>query len=304
MVAQKSSLQKITENPYKLINILDKCGLSKFIPDKEYLQIKYRACIGKKLDLLTPKTFNEKLQWLKLNDRKPVYSTLVDKYLVKKYVASLIGEEHIIPTLGVWDSFDDIDFSSLPDQFVLKCTHDSGGLVICRNIQDLNIDLTRKKINSCLKNNYYNIGREWPYKEVQHRIIAEPFIEDKKTNELRDYKIHCFNGSPKFILVCGNRFGEGGLEEDFFDTQWNHLDCKRPKHKMASASVDSPIMLNEMIEFSKILSRGIPFIRVDFYEVNGATYFGELTFYPASGFEKFDPEEFDLIFGSYLDIGV
>ena len=190
--------------------------LSVIVPDKMYLKMKFRLKMNKKLDLNQPKTFNEKLQWLKLNDRKDIYTIMVDKYEVKKYVANIIGEEHIIPTIGIYDKFDNIDFDKLPNQFVIKCTHDSGGLVIVKDKSKINIDKIRKKINKHLKRDYYFLGREWPYKNVQPRIIVEKYMSNNG-KELEDYKIHNFNGNPKLILVCKDRYTNVGLTEDFFD---------------------------------------------------------------------------------------
>lgn len=427
-----------------------KLGLYHSMPDMEYLRKMYKACMGTELDLENPITFNEKLQWLKLHDRKPIYTTMVDKYAAKEYVASIIGEEYIIPTLGVWDSFDDINITKLPDQFVLKCTHDSGGLVICRDKSCFNIAEARKTINKSLNKNFYYYGREWPYKDVKPRIIAEKYMEDPITKELRDYKffcfggiakcykvdfdrfighranyftvegdlmklgeeicppdfekdipkpanlikmkelaekltagypflradfydvdgqvyfgeltffpasglgkfiydgndemlgswltlpksigggyyivykdlicflnmakneeqreglsdykIHCFNGEPKIILVCRDRFSKPGLTEDFFDTNWNHLDVKRMKHGNAPGRIGKPKELGEMLDLSIQLSDGVPFLRTDFYTINGRVYFGELTFYPASGFEKFVPESFDREMGEWITL--
>ena len=304
MVAQKSSLQKIAENPYKLINILDKCGLSKFIPDKEYLKIKYRACIGKKLDLLTPKTFNEKLQWLKLYDRKPIYSTLVDKYAVKEYVASIIGEEYIIPTLGVWDSFDDIDFSSLPNQFVLKCTHDSGGLIICKNKNNFDIKSAKKRINKCLRRNYFWYGREWPYKNVKPQIIAEQYLDSIDTEQLRDYKYFCFNGKPQFLYVSEGLDNHKTASISFFDLKGRQLRFRRNDYKPIDGFVMPP-KFDKMESLVRKLATSVssPFIRVDMYNVNGSIFFSELTFYPCSGMIPFAPEEADYELGKLLDIG-
>ena len=423
-------------------------GLLNKWPDEKYIKRKFKAKLGYSLNLDNPQTFNEKLQWLKLHDRKPIYTTMVDKYEVKKYVASIIGEEYIIPTLGIWDSFDEIDFDSLPNQFVLKCTHDSGGLVIVKDKSEFDKRKALKQIEKSLKTNYYYLGREWPYKNVKPRIIAEAYMEDRGTSELRDYKffcfggvakcykvdfdrfiehranyftldgelmrlgeeicppdfekyiprltildkmkelaetlskghpflradfydvdgkiyfgeltffpasgfgkfiyegndellgswieltktmgggycliykdllcvlslkkkrekhdgladykIHSFNGVPKVILVCNDRFTESGLTEDFFDTNWQHLDVRREKYGNALFEIEKPIELEEMLHLSSLLSEGVPFLRTDFYTINGKVYFGELTFYPASGFEKFVPESFDNRMGEWI----
>lgn len=277
--------------------------LKRFLPDKVYLKRFYRLKFGKKLNLNNPITFNEKLQWLKLYDRKPIYTTMVDKYEVKKYVASMIGEKYIIPTLGLWEHFDDIDFDGLPNQFVLKCTHDSGGLVICKDKSDFDKISAKKKIERCLKRNYYWSGREWPYKNVKPRIIAEKYMSDTG-DELADYKIHNFNGVPKAVLVCKDRFKKTGLTEDFFSSEWKHLDVARKDYPNSTKNIPQPAVLDEMLELAEKLAKSIPFVRTDFYDVGGKVYFGEMTFYPASGFEKFVPDKYDSLFGEWLKIPI
>lgn len=296
------SFKKLIKNPAKFVYILDKIKFSKLIPDRAYLKLKYRANFGRKLNLKSPKTFNEKLQWLKLYDRKTEYTALVDKYEVKSHVAEKIGEEYIIPTLGVWDHAEDIDFDALPNQFVLKCTHDSGGIVICRDKSQLDVEKAKRILNRALKNNFYFSGREWPYKNVKARILAEQYMEDAETAELRDYKVHNFNGEPKLVLVCGNRFSKSGLTEDFYSNTWEHLNVRRPNHPNADVPAEMPEVLQQMFEFSRILSKGVPFLRTDFYIVNHKIYFGELTFFPANGFAPFDPEEWDDTFGSWIKL--
>ena len=444
-----------------VLKALDITRLTPLLPDGLFLKIYYPMIMKERLDLNNPRTFNQKLQWLKLYDRKPEYTTMVDKYAVKKYVAEKIGSEYIIPTLGVWDKFDDIDFESLPNQFVLKCTHDSGGLVICRDKAKLDFASAKKKIEKSLKHNYYLNGREWPYKNVKPRIIAEKYMEDHLTAELRDYKfscfggmakcykvdfdrfvkhranyffaagdlmkigeevcppdfnkeipvsenlekmkeldeklsatqpllrtdfydadgkvyfgeltfypasgfgeciydgndellgswiklpekskvggyyliykdvlcalntrainaekdrsnsshgladykIHSFNGVPKVILVCRDRFSDLGLTEDFFDQNWTHLDVQREMHPNSDTEIERPRELDKMLKLAEKLSKDIPFLRSDFYTIDGKVYFGELTFYPASGFEGFQPASFDRKLGDWLvlpDVG-
>lgn len=275
--------------------------IKNIIPDKLYLKIIYRKRLQKTLNLKNPKTFNEKLQWLKLYDRNPLYTKLVDKYEVKDYVANIIGKEHVIPTIGVYDSFDDINFKKLPKQFVIKCTHDSGGLVIVKDKNKLDIEKAKKKINKSLKKNYYYCGREWPYKNVQPRIIIEEYMEDKKTKELRDYKFFCFNGKMKFFKIDFNRltyhqanyYNKNGILLKFGEKV-----CPPDYEK----KLEMPINLKKMIKLAETLSKNIPFLRVDFYEINGDIYFGELTFFPASGFGKFVPEDWDEKLGDYIII--
>ena len=269
--------------------------------DVRYLKRKYRAVFKKDLDLDIPKTFCEKLQWLKLYDRRPEYTRMVDKYEVKKFVAQKIGEEYVIPTLGVWDRFEDIDFASLPDRFVLKCTHDSGGLTICEDKTRFDKKKARLKIMECLNRNYYYHGREWPYKNVRPRIIAEKFMEDSICKELRDYKFFCFDGEPKALFVATERQQADETKFDFFDMDYNHLDI-RNGHPNAKQMPQKPQNFEKMKQLASILSDGIPHLRVDFYEVDGKIYFGELTFSHWSGMMPFDPEEWDGIFGGWIKL--
>ena len=289
----------LTDSDYRFI-VNAKLGFYNNLTDEEYLKRKYKARMGCNLDLENPKTFNEKLQWLKIHDRKPIYTTMVDKYEVKRYVADLIGEEYIIPTLSVWEHFDDIDFDKLPEQFVLKCTHDSGGLVICRDKNKFDKKAAKKKIEKCLKRNYYYQGREWPYKNVKPRILAEKYMEDNTTQELRDYKFFCFNGEVKALYIASER-QKSNIETkfDFFDTDFNHLDIKNG-HPNALVTPRKPVNFNKMKELSSKLSIGIPHLRVDFYEVDNKIYFGELTFSHMSGLMPFEPEEWDRVFGDWI----
>ena len=277
-------------------------GWFNFLPDRLYLQLMFRANMDQKLDLKNPKTFNQKLQWLKLYDRKPHYTDMVDKYEAKRYVAERIGEQYIIPTFGVWDKFEDIDFDALPDQFVLKCTHDCGGLVICKDKSKLDIEAAREKINRCLKRNYYRHGREWPYKNVKPRILAEQYMEDTKTAELRDYKFFCFDGEVKALFIATERQKAGEeVKFDFFDADFNHLDF-RQGHPNAIDCPEKPTKFDEMKVLAGKLSKGVPQIRVDFYEVDGEIYFGELTFSHFTGMVPFKPEEWDEKFGEWIDL--
>ena len=280
-------------------------GLLNWMSDKAYLKLIFRVKMGKNLNLKRPTTFNEKLQWLKLYDRKPEYSAMVDKYEAKKYVAEKIGEQYIVPTLNVWDKFEDIDFDALPDQFVLKCTHDSGGLVICRDKNELDLDVARAKIDKSLATNYYLHGREWPYKYVKPRIIAEKYMkdsEDQAEEGLTDYKFFCFNGEPKAMFIATDRSRKDTETKfDFFDMEFNHLPFTNG-HPNSEKHIEKPKQFELMIELSKKLSEGIPHVRVDFYESEGNIYFGELTFYHWGGMVPFEPDEWDRTFGDWLKI--
>ena len=269
--------------------------------DKKYLKLKYYYKTGKKLDFSNVKTFNEKIHWLKIYDRNTNYIKMVDKYEAKRHVSNLIGKEYIIPTLGIYDKFEEIKFEQLPDQFVIKCTHDSESTVICKDKNKLDIKSLKKYYNKKIKSNYYYKCREWPYKYIKPRIIAEKYMGTNEQKELIDYKFFCFNGNPKVILVCSERFSSDNMCETWFDENWNFLDIIESNHRV-NKKIKKPINFSQMMEFSKKLSRDIPFIRVDFYEINGKIYFGELTFFPAAGFEKFEPEEWDKKLGDMLEL--
>ena len=270
--------------------------------DREYLIQKYKSCIGYSLDLDNPQTFNEKLQWLKLYNRKPEYTVMVDKYQVRDYISKKIGAQYLSPLIGVWNYPDELDFDTLPDKFVLKCNHNSGlGMCICKDKSGLNIKKVKAGLKRGLRQDYYLTGREWPYKNVVRKIIAEKFMKSD-AGGLTDYKVHCFNGKPRLILVCKDRFAQTGLTEDFFTPQWEHLDIHRPAHMNAPHKIEKPEKLSEMLTLAEKLSENIPFLRVDFYIIENKIYFSELTFFPASGFEKFVPEQWDMILGSYLQL--
>lgn len=271
--------------------------------DKQYIKYKFKNNMGYFPNLKNPRTYNEKLQWLKLYDRKSIYTTMVDKYAVKKYVAERIGFQYIIPTLGVWDSFDEIDFDSLPNKFVLKCTHDSGGLVICNDKSKIDIEATKAKINNSISTNFYKQCREWPYKNVPRRIIAEEYMEDSKTKELRDYKFFCFDGNVKWLFIASDRQNHNEPYFDFFDDDFKHLSLKHG-HPNAPVLPSKPLCFEEMKTIAKTLSMGFPHVRVDFYEVNGKVYFGEMTFFHHAGMVEFEPQEWDYIFGEMINLTI
>lgn len=273
-------------------------GKFDMMPDQEYIEKKFKIKVGYELNLNCPKTFNEKIQWLKLNDHNPIYSILVDKYEAKSYVASILGNEYIIPTFGVWDNFEEINFNQLPYQFVLKTTHDSGGVVICTDKKKFNYKKVRKKLMASIKHNYYLDNREWPYKNVKPRIIAEKFI-GSKSSEIQDYKFFCFSGIPKIILVCTNRFSEKGLCETFYDINWNKLDLRRPLHP-TDHNLKKPPNLKTMLSLAERLAKEFAFVRVDFYDTGDKVFFGEMTFYPAGGFEGFQPTSWDKKMGEWI----
>lgn len=273
------------------------------LPDALYLWLMYFFQTGKRLHLKHPKTFNEKLQWLKLHNRKPEYSTMVDKYAAKDYVANIIGKEYIVPTLGVWDSPEDIAWDNLPSQFVLKTTNGGGskGVVICRDMENFDKTDAVSRLRSAMKHNLYKNFREWPYKNVKPRVIAEEYLsEDSEENGIRDYKIYCFNGKPLYCAVVSDRWNK--MFADFFDMEWSHLPFTYKGIQTSESIPAKPQHFKTMSQIAAKLSIGHPHLRVDFYEVNGKVYFGELTFYSASGFGQFEPDEWDGIWGSHIRI--
>lgn len=275
--------------------------LSRLIPDRIYLQIVYFRHFKKFIDFDNPKTFNEKIQWLKLNYRKEEYTNLVDKYRVKQYITKLIGEEYVIPTLGVWKNVDDIDFKSLPEKFVLKCNNDSGGIVICKNKKDFDEAKAKSFLKERLKNNGYWYGREWPYKNVKPCIIAEKYMEDSISKDIKDYKFFCFNGSMEFFDIDIDRFIEH--RANYYDRNGNFLPFGKtycpPDY---TKKIEMPKNLDKMIELAETISHNTVLSRIDFYEIDGQVYFGEITFYPGSGFSPFTDEKWDYKLGDMIDL--
>lgn len=297
---KKSTIKWLLNHPTRIIpTILIRFG--KHLPDRVFLKLCYYNRFGRKLNLNHPQTFNEKLQWLKLHDRNPEHTTMVDKIEVKKWVADRIGERFIIPTLGVWERAEDIDFDSLPDQFVLKTNHDSGKVVICKDKSTLDISNTRKILSESLHQDYYILGREWPYKDVKRRIFAEKYVVTPN-DELSDYKFFCFDGVPKFLFIATERNKKDtDVKFDFFDIDFNHLPVKNG-HENADNVPEKPDKFDEMVKISSELSRGCKHVRVDLYNINGEIYFGELTFFHHAGFMPFIPDEWDYEFGKFLTL--
>ena len=271
--------------------------------DAIFLKMKWKISdMQYPLNIEHPSTYCEKLQWLKLHDRKPIYTTMVDKVESKKYVSSIIGEEYIIPTIAVWENIQEIDWDILPNSFVMKCSHDSGGIVICRDKSKLDKKKAIQTMRKGLKRHYYWQNREWPYKNVKPRIIVEEYMEDKKTGELRDYKFFCFDGVVKALFVASERQKEGEETKfDFFDEKYNHLPIING-HPNASIIPEKPSCFQNMIDLASKLSKGIPHLRVDFYEMNGMVYFGELTFFHWSGMMPFEPVDWDYEFGKWIHL--
>ena len=299
MKVLKRKIHTLFHTPRIFMKKFEGSALFPYLPDAIALRIQYKNRFLKDLDLEHPETFNEKLQWLKLYDRRPEYTRMVDKYAAKAYVASVIGEEYIIPAYGVWDSFDDIDFDALPDQFVLKCTHGSGDAVIVRDKKKFDKAAAREKLTKSLRVDYYKIGREWPYKDVPRRILAEKYMAEESGLELNDYKVMCFCGKPKLIQVHMGRFGIH--TQDFYDTDWNKLDIIQGSLQ-SNILLQRPEALGKMLQLSSMLSKNISQLRVDWYCVAGQLYFGELTFFDAGGFEQFSPAEWDYTLGEWIQL--
>ena len=304
----KKILTIVTKPRSVLILLYKKCA--KLIKnDKLYLKGLWRLKMGYPLNLDNPQTFNEKLQWLKLYDRKPIYTKMVDKYEAKYYVASIIGEKYIIPTLAVYDRVEDINFDTLPYQFVLKCTHDSGGLVICRNKEKLDIEAAKKELQKFLKSNYFYQNREWPYKNVKPRIIAEQYMEDSDLHEdtnqhdvkgLVDYKFYCFNGEAKYLYVSKGLENHATARISFLNMDWQFAPFGRSDFAPFDELPEKPSRFDEMVKIANRISKGHSFLRVDLYQINGQIYFSELTFHPCSGMMPFKPEKWDKIFGEWI----
>ena len=302
MIANR--IKKAVKDPQKAVKVLSAIILKKVAhlikDDKTYIRLKWWTSMDYPLRLDNPKTYNEKIQWLKLHDHNPKYTQMVDKIDAKNYVARIIGEDHIIPTIGVYDCVEDIDFESLPNQFVLKCTHDSNGVVICKDKSSFDIDKAKKKLKRGLGQSYYCFNREWPYKNVIPRILAEQYMEDE-TGELRDYKFFCFNGEVKALFIASDRTKKEETKFDFFDENFNHLPFTNG-HPNAAHVISKPLGFDEMKIIATQLSQNIPHVRVDLYDIRGKIYFGELTFYHWSGFTPFVPKEWDDRFGEFIKL--
>ena len=274
----------------------------KFLDDKTYIKLQYLNEMNRLPNLKNPKRFSEKMNWVKLYGRKKEYNMMVDKYEVRKYVAEKIGEEYLIPLLGVWDSWDEIDFDALPDEFVIKCTHDSGSVIVCKDKSTFDFEKAKEKINRKLNQSLYDFAREWPYKDLKPRIIAEKFMKEADGSGLKDYKFFCFNGEPTYLYISENLHDHAIATIDFYDIELNNTPFKRTDFKTSNKKIVPPPNYDKMVEFARIFSKDIPHLRVDFYDINGEIYFGELTFFTSAGYLKLDPEEWDLKLGEMMDI--
>lgn len=274
--------------------------LSKLISDRNYVERKYSKIFGEELNFAHPQNFNEKLNWLKLYDRRPEYTVLADKLLVRRHVADRIGDNYLVPVIGSWRSPNEIDFEKLPEQFVLKCTHDSASVCVCKDKEKFDKVVACRKLANSLKKNYYWYSREWVYKYASPQIIAEEYLEDESGKELKDYKIFCFNGEPKLIQVDFGRFTKH--ERNMYTPQWDIMDMTYNYPRNINYIVKKPDKLEEMLFLARKLSEGIPFVRTDFYSVYDKIFFGEMTFYPEAGFGKFYPEEWNNTLGSWIEL--
>lgn len=295
------TIEYFLERPGRIIGMLGSKGWLDWMPDRMYLSLLFMANLGYWPDFDEPKTFNEKLNWLKLYDRKPEYTCMVDKYAVREYIAEKVGEEYLIPLVGgPWESFEEIDFDTLPAQFVLKTTHDSGGVVICRDKQSFDIEAARRKLSKRLRRQYFWGQREWPYKNVRPRIVAEKYMQDGDRANLPVYKILCFGGVPKiFQTIQNDKTPRESI--DYFDTDWELLQL-RQNFPNSEHPVTKPETLEKMLHLAAKLSQGHPFLRTDFYNINGKVYFSEITFYSDSGFGKFEPKDWDAKLGSWIEL--
>lgn len=294
-------LRYLTNKRYRFVVNANR-GRYDGMSDKEYLSRMFEAKMGRRLDLECPKTFNEKIQWLKLYNRKPEYTVMVDKYLVRDYIRERLGEEHLIPLIGVWDDPDKIDFDALPDRFVLKCNHNSGlGMYICRDKSKMDVQAVKDGLRRGLAQNYYLTSREWPYKDVPRRIICERYMTDSEGSaDFTDYKFFCFDGKVDCVMVCLER-SSGDTKFYFFDRDWR-LKRLNPRGINAPEgfTIPKPSCMDEMFEIAASLSRGIPFVRVDLYQSNGQIYFGEMTFFPDGGFDANLLPKTDEYFGNMI----
>lgn len=297
-----SKIKTFIENPQYFITSPAAKGWLDWVPDSLYLKLLYRVIMGRRLNLRNPKEYNEKLQWLKLNDRKPEYAIMVDKYEVRGYIADLLGDKYLIPCLGIFDSVDDIDIDELPDRFVLKCTHDSGSVEICKDKSSFDIEGARHRLSQAMKRNYYATYREWPYKYVKPRIIAEGYLEGDE-GDLKDYKVMCFNGEAKIIEVHENRFVEGKVHtQTFYDREWEIVPLTQVETITVDKPSERPRQLEEILRLSELIAKDMYHARIDWYIEGDKIYFGEITFYDGSGFESFSTPEMERMLGDMIKL--
>lgn len=294
----KGKILKILNDPRLLGLYFLEFRIARIIPDAAFIKLKYRLIFRSKLDLKNPKTYSEKLQWLKLHDRKTEYIQMVDKYEVRRYISETIGNEYLIPLIGIYDNAEQIDWDSLPQKFVMKCTHSSGSNIICTDKDKLDIEDAKGKLNQWLKENWFWFGREWPYKNVRPRIICEHFISDDN-NTPNDYKVFCFSGKAKLIALHCDRFGNHS--KAYYDENWNRTSIKKKSRELDHA-VEKPLQLDKMVSLSEYLASDMYHARIDWYLVGGKLFFGEITFFSSSGFVPFFNKEDDYLIGSWINL--
>lgn len=297
-----NKLKKLITNEAYRFSVLEDLGFFNGMEDENFLKRKFYYRTGYHLDLQNPRTFNEKMQWMKLYNRKPEYTMMVDKYKVRKYIAEQLGEEYLIPLLGVWDDPDEIDFDALPNQFVLKCNHNSGlGMCICKNKSKLDIQSVKEELRKGLAQDFYLTGREWPYKNVPRKIICEKYMTDETEGDLKDYKFYCFNGKVKMLGIYSDRNKKCPTKADYFDENYQWIDMIWG-YDRAEKKPEKPAKFTEMIEIAEKLSAGLPAVRVDLYQCDEKIYFGEMTFFDGSGFDAIEPIEWDYKMGSWIKL--
>ncbi len=300
LISKIKTAASLIKTPQKLLLPAGANGLLNFIPDQTYLKAVFKAETGYKLDLNHPQTYNEKLQWLKLYDRKPEYTMYADKYRVREYIARTIGEQYLIPLVGIYKTANEIPWDKLPNRFVLKCNHASGTNIICKNKDNLDIASAEKQLNAWLKRNAFWGAREWCYKNIEPCIVCEEFIETEDGNTPDDYKFMCFNGIPRFIQLHHDRYGEHTL--DYYTPEWDKANLQRIDANTSAKDKEKPDKLEEMLAIARRLSENMYYARIDLFYVNGNIYFGEITLYPTGGLSTFTRYEDDLLLGSYIKL--
>lgn len=299
---KKKNIVKIMKNPSLIIKGLGSRGLLNWLSDDIYLKLIYKSALKKELNLKNPINYNERLQWLKINDRKTHYTKYVDKLEVRGLISNKIGEKYLIPLLGVYETVDDIDWEMLPEQFVLKCTHGSGTNIICSNKSNLNVNHSIKQLKKWMNKNWYWVGREWPYKNIKPKIICEKYMVENEGEELKDYRVFCFDGEPKFIAVDFEINNKEKTRRNLYDLEWNFLENEISYPRELGIDVKRPFQLENMVNISKFLSKDMAHVRIDFYSIGEEIYFGEMTFYHQLGLAKISPEEFSDKMGSWIPI--
>lgn len=293
-----SKARQYVKHPARIYSFLAMRGFTDFVSDELHVRILFRAFFGYKLDLSNPKTFNEKLQWLKLYDRNREYTVMADKLASKAWASSRIGPQFVVPALASWGSAEEISLDDLPDQFVLKTNHDSGGVIVCRDKASFDLSAAKRVLSKNLSRNYYWYGREWPYKDIKPTVFAERYLPTGEDGDLPDFKVLCFDGIPRFIELHRGRASHH--TQDWYDCDWNLLDMNQEYAEQSGRSYPKPDCLGEMLRLSGILSSGVPHLRVDWFVVHGRLYLGELTFFDGSGLTSFDDPSNDLLIGNYI----